>query len=168
MSRHEEWRDIIGYKGLYQVSNLANVKSLGRDRLLKLTEINKYGHKIAQLWKNNKKQNILVHRLVLEVFVGPCPDGMECCHGSNGVIDNSLENICWGTRKKNQGEDRLRDGTDNRGKKNGISKLIDSDVLEIRDMLSDGISQRVIGNQFGVSKGCISHIKNGETWGWLK
>lgn len=52
----------------------------------------------------------LVHRLVLEAFVGPCPEGMEGCHGDGDPTNNSLGNLRWDTATSNQ-LDKVRHGT---------------------------------------------------------
>lgn len=70
----EIWKDIKGYEGLYQVSNLANVKSLPRkrtiknERLLNYT-INNKGYKVITLCKNSKPKMFLIHRLVAMAFI---------------------------------------------------------------------------------------------------
>jgi hypothetical protein len=107
----EEWKDIVGYEGLYQVSTLGRVKSNPRNgtinntRILKLkTESN--GYLRVCLSKNNKKQSYGVHRLVYETFVGPIPEGMQVNHINEDKTDNRvsnlnlmtpLENTNWGT-----------------------------------------------------------------------
>jgi hypothetical protein len=53
-----------------------------------------------------------VHRLVLETFVGPCPDGMECCHNNGDPADNRLENLRWDTLSSNA-YDRVEHGVHN-------------------------------------------------------
>lgn len=50
----------------------------------------------------NKQKNLLVHRLVLETFVGQCPEGMECDHVNRDRSDNRLQNLRWVPHKENQ------------------------------------------------------------------
>lgn len=52
----------------------------------------------------------LVHRLVLEAFVGPCPPGHECCHRDGDPSNNCLDNLYWGTRSDNV-RDAIQHGT---------------------------------------------------------
>jgi len=66
------------------------------------------------LSKNGIVKTFSVHRLVLEAFIGPCPKGLQCCHGHSGSANNRLLNLSWGTQEKNNGEDKQRDNTDNR------------------------------------------------------
>lgn len=51
-------------------------------------------------------QTFRVHRLVLEAFVGPCPEGMECRHGDGDPGNNALTNLSWGTPEQNRGDAR--------------------------------------------------------------
>ena len=59
------------------------------------------GYKQVSLSKGNRQRTHKVHRLVLEAFVGPCPEGMESCHANDIPGDNRLENLRWGTRREN-------------------------------------------------------------------
>ena len=121
----EKWKDVIGFEGLYQVSNLGRVKSVDRvvrhnlggpkkvrGRILRLRSRGKCGHFAVNLHKDGHGWTASVHRLVLASFVGPCPEGKECLHGAAGISDNSVSNLKWGTREENQ-YDRHRDGTYN-------------------------------------------------------
>ena len=52
----------------------------------------------------------LLHRLVLETFVGPCPEGMECLHADGDKHNCELSNLRWGTREENV-QDSIKHGT---------------------------------------------------------
>jgi hypothetical protein len=69
---------------------------------------------------------------MLEAFVGPRPTGHVACHGPNGKLDNSLENISWGTYSKNLNADKRRDGTLPLGENHHNAKLKTQDVIFIR------------------------------------
>lgn len=173
-SLHQEeiWRPIAGYEGFYAVSNHGRVRSLDRVTshghrrrgVLLRPGINCTGHQKVRLCVKGAIEDFLLHRLVLEAFVGPCPDGMVCCHGPSGVLDNSVGNLCWGTKSKNAGEDKLRDGTDNRGTKHAMARLTEKQVI---DILADGRTYQKIADSYGVSKPTITAIKTGRNWGWL-
>lgn len=110
--------------GDYQVSNTGKVKSMERtawngrvehklrERILK--QINSPGPYMSV---NLFGRVEMVHRLVLEAFVGPCPDGMECCHYDGNPKNNNLDNLRWDTPKSNQG-DRYKHASE----QNGVSK----------------------------------------------
>lgn len=110
----EIWKAVPGHEGAYEVSNLGRVRSLERrvrlvpnpgvettrrvpPRILKPGRV-KSGHVSVALGKGNSR---LVHQLVLEAFVGPCPHGCETLHGNHKPWDNRLENLRWGTRSEN-------------------------------------------------------------------
>ena len=114
----EIWRDVVGYKGIYQISNLGGIRSLDRisciGRKLKGRTLksglasNDY---LCVSLSNVKVKTRTIHQLVCESFIGPCPEGMEVCHGPNGKLDNSLANLRYGTRSENA-QDRFRYGVD--------------------------------------------------------
>jgi len=119
------WKDIPGYEGHYQASHDGRIKSVARivpharhgsmilkERILRTPPDDRYGYFRVCLSKNGVQSNRLVHQLVAATWIGPVPDGQEVCHGSNGVVDNSVSNLSYGTRLKNQ-RDRYRDGTYN-------------------------------------------------------
>ena len=106
----EVWKDIAGYEGLYQVSNLGNVRSLERvssrgnhlhEKVMK-TSTDRGGYHFVGLSKGGKRKNFKVHRLVIETF-NPV-DGMEtldCNHKDENKTNNILDNLEWMTRKEN-------------------------------------------------------------------
>lgn len=110
----------------------------------------------------------LVHRLVTEAFIGPCPEGHIVRHGPGGPLDNRLENLSYGTPAQNNGADRLRDGTLPRGERSGSSKLTEAQVVAIKSRSAAGESRAALGREFGVRPESISHIALGRSWGWLE
>ena len=102
----EEWRDIKGYEGLYQVSNSGKVKSLkdnyGRPRIkiLKLKK-RKDGYIQITLHKNGERKTFRVHQLVAKAFI-PNPDNLpEVNHKDKIRTNNRVDNLEWCTRKYN-------------------------------------------------------------------
>lgn len=116
--KKEFWKPVVGYEGLYQVSNLGRVKSIrfGKERILK-PGINKGGYFFVVLYKNGKKKIHLVHRLVVDAFL-EIPEELKRLKGTrylqvnhkdenkqNNVVSNlewcsSSYNINFGTRNK--------------------------------------------------------------------
>jgi hypothetical protein len=109
-----------------------------------------------------------VHRLVLEAFAGPCPDGMECLHGPGGPLDNRWpDNIRWGTREDNQGPDRVRDGTSNRGTNNGQARLTEAIVRDCRRRKAAGETTKALAREYGVSPKTMILLLRRVNWAWL-
>ena len=101
----EIWKDIKGYEGLYQVSNLGRVKSLSRKNHPKeefrnlIT--NSKGYLIVNLLKNNKGKTNKVHRLVAEAFI-PNPNNYpQVNHKDENKTNNHVDNLEWCTNKYN-------------------------------------------------------------------
>lgn len=101
---NEEWKDIKGYEGLYQVSNKGRVKSLknkGVDRECILKVVTNRGYLQVRLCKNSNVKTLKIHRLVAEAFI-PNPDNKPCIdHINTERTDNSVENLRWCTQKEN-------------------------------------------------------------------
>lgn len=109
----EIWKDIQGYEGLYQVSNLGRVKSVERfvdnlvrghywqeERILKTCKRTN-GYADVLLSKDGKRKNFNIHRLVAIAFI-PNPENLpQIDHINADKTDNSVNNLCWVTAKQN-------------------------------------------------------------------
>lgn len=100
----EIWKPIPGYEGLYEVSNMGNVKSLnyhrmGKEKLLKLQIVE--GYLYATVSKNSKSEHLRVNRLVWTIFNGAIPTGLDVNHINEDPLDNRLENLNLMTPKEN-------------------------------------------------------------------
>jgi hypothetical protein len=95
----EEWKDIKGYEGLYQVSNLGRVKSLkfkGKNRELILSQGKQSnGYLFVSLVKNKKIKTKRVHRLVAEAFITNINNYPSVNHINENKEDNSVCNLEW-------------------------------------------------------------------------
>ena len=100
----EIWKDVVGYEGLYKVSNFGNVLSLnyngtGKSKLLK--QFYHIGYRRVMLVKNGIKKKLLVHRLVAEAFI-PNPNNYPCVnHKDENRGNNHVDNLEWCTYKYN-------------------------------------------------------------------
>ena len=99
---NEIWKDIEGYEGLYQVSNLGRVKNIKRNRLLKPLSDNTGGYLRVCLYdKNLKMSHKSVHRLVAKAFISN-PNNLECVnHKDEDKTNNVVSNLEWCTTKHN-------------------------------------------------------------------
>ncbi len=172
----EEWRPVVGYEGFYEVSDMGLVRSLAitvrgphgsrQNRSGGILAVNQSGnYPTVKLSKNAKAKTIRVHRLVLEAFVGPCPDGMECRHFPNrSHDDNRLANLSWGTKKQNAADRELQ-GQSQRGELGHTVKLKVSEVERIRTMCQEGkLPQRQIAAVFGICQAQVSRIFTRTRW----
>ena len=97
---NEIYKDIPGYEGLYQISNLGNVKSLKRNKILAKNN-NGNGYLYACLSKDGQAKNYYIHRLVSQAFI-PNPDNKpEVNHKDENKENNCVENLEWVTSKEN-------------------------------------------------------------------
>lgn len=101
----EIWKDIKGYEGKYQISNLGNVKSLKykkeKNEYLLKPFFTKQGYLRVSLSKNNKNTQPLIHRLVAIHFIENKNDYCEVNHIDENKINNCASNLEWCDRKYN-------------------------------------------------------------------
>ena len=105
----EIWKDIPGYENLYQVSNLGNIRRIlfinNQVQKKKITiikkQINKRNRIQASLYKNGKRKNLLVHRLVAMAFLDNPNNYPEVNHIDGNSLNNNVDNLEWCTKKYN-------------------------------------------------------------------
>jgi NUMOD4 motif/HNH endonuclease len=170
----EIWKDIVGYEGLYQVSNHGRVRSLDREIAWKGTwrfykgkvmkqRKDKDGYLTIQLYKNGNRKDYFVHRLVALAFI-PNVDSKKQVNHLDGRNDNNhVSNLEWASENNQHCYDTgLRDSLN--GERHINAKLKETDVLIIRLMLDNGILQRIIAQKFGVTRSIITRIKSKKLW----
>ncbi len=106
----EEWRPVVGYEGLYEVSDTGRVRSLRANKIMRLQHHQQFGYKILTLSGHGKRITKLIHVMVLTTFVGPRPDGLVACHNDGNPANNTLANLRWDTQSSNL-LDAVRQGT---------------------------------------------------------
>lgn len=151
---------IIGYPN-YSITKDGRIWTRrGKGRWLK-PRVHSGGYLYVQLSHNGKAIDFFVHRLVLETFVGPCPNGMECRHLNRNRTDNKLGNLKWGTRSDNM-LDAVKHGT-HPGFQN--AKLNRGQVKTILGLYNAGTrSQRELAKTYRVVQQTISDIICKRTW----
>ena len=167
----EEWRDIPGYEGLYQVSNLGRVRSLDRyvphkkfgvkfcKGVLMAIHQNNAGYLTVNLSRENKYTSYDIHRLVAKAFI-PCSDSecMQVNHKDENKHNNQIDNLEWVTCSENN----------NYGTKVARQKVhCERAVLQydvngnfIKEYRSATEAEKEISGKF---TGAISHCINGTT-----
>lgn len=110
----ENWRPLPGREDFYEVSDLGRVRHKTDGRIV--GESPGPGQVAVHLYRGGKHVRALLGRLVLQTFVGPCPEGMECCHNDGDFENNRLSNLRWGTKSENT-LDSVKHGTHNNARK---------------------------------------------------
>lgn len=172
----EVWKDILGYEGLYQISDLGNVKRIARGphtqagRILKqsLRGRGQYKYWCVCLYKNGCKVVKQVHYMILESFVRPFNKDEVGRHLDGNRFDNRLCNLAHGTQQMNIA-DRDKHGNTVRGSKQWKARFNRADILKIRSLYESGkFNQPQLAKKFGVKASTIWCIINRKTWKHVK
>jgi hypothetical protein len=163
----EIWKDIVGFEGLYQVSNLGNVKRFFYKMALKENligkSIDRYGYVKRILSKKGKGYNFTEHRLVALAFIDN-PENKATINHKNGIkTDNRVENLEWCTNQENMRHAIETGLKDHKGIKHHKCKLTEEQVLEIRKI---GFSQTrtSLSKKYGVCRNTIFRIIEKRNW----
>ena len=181
--QEEHWLPVVGYKGFYEVSDCGRVRAVERISI----QAGRYGgpstrtltaHVLRQKQRKNngycevtlksvalgKSEVCLVHRLVLEAFVGLCPEGQQARHfPDRSRANNHLYNLAWGTPKANQA-DRIAQGTRVDGERCHLHRLTADQVRAMRARLDAGEKIRAVAADFDVDEATAGHIKARRSW----
>lgn len=176
----EVFKDIAGYEGIYQISNLGDVKSLERtclvrrksnsirlikERILKPSK-NPGGYLQVMLYSNNgathsKGNWHLLHRLIAIAFIPNPKNKREVNHVNGTKADNRLENLEWATPKENS-QHAYDIGLN--FARNGNAKLTEMQAAEIKNKIKGGVSASFLSKEYSVSTATVYHIKTGRIW----
>lgn len=157
----EVWKDIKGYEGLYQVSNLGNIKSFDRKVLYNNGKL--HYHKGRMIKKRKKQNGYLsisvckngveihksVHRIVAEAFIKNPNNYPQVLHKNNIRNDNMVSNLKWGTQKHNMEQasksGRMSSGDNHYMRKNPVNMLPSRLTIDLRTgIFYDSIKQAAI------------------------
>ncbi|KKK75881.1 hypothetical protein LCGC14_2869280 [marine sediment metagenome] len=169
----EIWKDIKGFEGYYQISNLGRVKSLFRivshklkgkktiSEIILKSCISSPGYYALGLRKNCKVKCARIHRLVALYFI-PNPENKPEVNHKNGIkTDNRVENLEWCTRKENIIHAIETGLLPNRGSGNHNAKLCERDVREIR---KSKLTRKQLATKYHVSIYTIKDAIKYYTW----
>jgi hypothetical protein len=176
----ETWKPIVGYEGLYEVSDLGRVRGVDRidasgyrrkGKILRGGTTPK-GYRIVALFRDSIRKDVSVHDLVLTAFTGPRPPGLVAAHGNGVHADNRAVNLRWTTQSDNL-NDRYLHGTDISGDKhylrrrpelrlrreaNPHSKLTEGTVERMFDLRAAGVKLKEIASYFDISWKYVSRV----------
>lgn len=178
----EEWSDITGFEGIYQVSSKGRVRALDRTmpsgRWGKVRRkggiinpsVNKFGYLTVGLRFNGNRKWMLVHRLVCESFHGPSPNGKPfAAHFPDpNPANNMPTNLMWASPAENSSHRKIH-GTNLAGERNPSAILSEDDVRYIRSSYIRGRprypgNQKYLAKRFGVSVASIKGVVNMKSW----
>ena len=165
--KNEEWRDVVGYEGYYQVSDQGRVKSLERkvpkwdgertvkERILK-PAVKPTGYVEVNLYTGGKQKALTVHRLVCQAFHENPDNKPEVNHINEDKTDNRACNLEWSTRIEN-----CNHGTRNERTGKAQSKPV-AQYTQDGELIKVWPSTMEVGRQTGFSQGGISLAANGK------
>lgn len=157
----EEWRAIPGYEGLYEASNFGRLRSLRfecneRPTPKILTSGTSHNGYARITFRDGRSHS--VHRLVLETFGSPRPEGCQAAHQDGNRKNNHISNLRWMTPVENNLQ-KHQHGT-------VIAKLTEADVRDIRALSGRGLSVKAITNLYRgrVARTQITRIIRRRQW----
>jgi hypothetical protein len=164
----EIWKPIPSLDNIYEVSNIGRIQREGH--ILKPgIDSGRYPLFVACI--NGKTRSIRVHQVVVEVFIGPCPEGKEINHIDGIKTNNHAGNLEYVTRSENNTHalrKGLRHPTKNRGEDIGTSKLTVERVLEIKKLREEtGYGGLKLSRILNLPVSTIESVIYNKNWGWL-
>jgi hypothetical protein len=178
----EVWKDIVGYEGMYQVSNYGNVKSLERvvvrsngskmyikEKLLN-KRLNDRGYIEIKLSKNGKSGYAKLHRLVAQAFIPNPENKPQVNHKDTDKENNHVDNLEWNTHSENQKHAHANGLYDRSGEANSCNKVSEQDVIEIRTRKASGEKLGKVYESYkeSISKHGFKAIWYGYNWKHIK
>lgn len=155
----EVWQPVVGYEGLYEVSDTGQVK--GPKGLLK-TRPHPKGYAMIDLYRHGTRKSFLIHRLVAIHFI---PNPNQCSqvnHKDGNKTNNAFSNLEWCSASENNSHAIRLLGL--RGENRYNCKLTNEQVRSIR---TDARPYRNIAADYGIALSGVSRIKSGKEWSWL-
>ncbi|MBE8950920.1 MAG: HNH endonuclease [Quinella sp. 3Q1] len=162
---HEEWRNVVGYEGLYQVSNYGRIKSFRHNypRIIRADKQSK-GYLQLRLHRNGKAKNFGAHILVAQAFIGNPENKREVDHRNGDKTNNCVWNLDWATRSENAARAyQLGLIKVYRGTQSHYAKLTAEEVIYIRGNPAR-LKSSQLAEKFNVSRATINRIKSGTTY----
>jgi hypothetical protein len=169
----ETWKAVVGYEGLYDVSDLGRVKSLLPSKqfptaghILKQRRAGQ-GYTCVMLYKDGVGKNQYTHHLVMRSFVGPCPDGFNINHNDGNKKNNvrtNLEYVTFSENSEHAYRIGLRAPIDPTGERNGNASLTEAQAITIATRLHQGERPCDVAKDLGVSPGPVYDISSRRKW----
>lgn len=176
----ELWLPVVGYEGLYEVSDHGNVRSLNKTFIqrsatgkiykrpkkakdLKLG-LDRHGYYRISLNANGKIKNCGVHQLVLLAFVGSKPTEKHIVNHKDGnPKNNHVSNLEWVTYSENS-QHAVDTGLSPKGEKCSWAKLTEETIRQVKLTWMSGVNQREISRRFSIDYRAIGQIIHESSW----
>lgn len=177
--KNEIWKPVLGYEGIYEVSNLGRVKSNEREvknsnnstRLIKSKILKPYTkegrYKTVNLSINDLKKTQPIHRLVVEAFIKKIKKGLVVNHIDGDKHNNNLSNLeitTYSENNKHAHKLGLNYPPKLKGEDSGKTYFSEDDVLKIRELRGKGLTFNEISKEFNCSISTIANIVYRRTW----
>jgi hypothetical protein len=181
----EIWLPVVGFEPLYEISSYGRIRSKDRivpqqkswgihKRLMRgkilsigLSRKGELGYAQTHFHVDGKRKLARIHRVVAEAFIGPSPfDGAIVMHLDDNRTNNHYSNLQWGSYDDNS-KDMVKKDRQRKGESVTQSKLIETEILEIINILRNGGHPVDIGYQYNVCEATIRQIRDGKTWTYL-
>lgn len=151
----------------YYVNEQGEIFSNKSGELKKMaTTINNKGYQCVNLYIDGKKFTKKLHRMILETFRPNDDDSLQTNHIDGNKLNNNIQNLEWVTGSENMKhafENNLKEPQ--KGEKNGMAKLTEFEVLNLRSMYKTGdFTQRYLADIFLMSVSQVSRIVNNKKW----
>lgn len=159
----ETWREVVGYEGIYSVSDFGRVRIQTSGYVLS-TKLDKDGYEKVRLTRNRKRTTYSVHRIVMAAFVGIRPVDMEVNHIDGVKTNNAISNLEYCTSRHN----KLHAFRTGLRYPTYTSDLTESDILRIRELRLSGVKGKDIAFMYHKSTAQISRIVNHRNWSHVK
>lgn len=158
---NEVWKDVVGYEGFYEVSDMGNVRRKGKNKVLK-SRIHRDGYRILVLCVDCKGRSFQVHRLVASAFIANRKDKEQVNHKNGIKHDNRVSNLEWATRSENT----IHAYKMKLIKRVSNSKLDEFDARDIKfNCGKNGLSRAHFAEKYNISVSAVGFIVTGKRWG---
>jgi hypothetical protein len=168
----EEWKAIPGWEGMYEASDLGRIRShdrqcntgregvaLRRGRIL-VPVAKQQRYLAVTLADCERREQHLVHILILRTFRGEAPEGCIGCHEDDDKANNLLSNLYWGTYQSNAA-DKIKNGNGVEGERHPLAKLTEDQVYHIRASSETGPA---LARKYGVTAPHIWAVRHRRCW----
>lgn len=159
----EIWKDIKGFRELYQVSNLGRVRRKDTLKVLKPLNISK-GYKGVRLYETTEKAvTKKIHRLVAEYFIENSLNLPQVNHKDGNKSNNKVDNLEWCSNEYNMNH-AIVNSLIKQGEERFNSKCTEASLLLLQDLIDYGFTIKQLSIVYGINKNCMKEIVKGRTY----